>query len=433
MAELKQYTPDGEMIFSVAELNLEAAKTLDQHFGECLVQGEISELKQYRSGHMYFTLKDERASIRCVLFRGKQFGLAFLPQDGDHVLIRARLSIYPERGDFQIIVNHIELAGEGDLQQQFLALKDKLDKAGLFDSELKRTLPAYPKHLGIITSPDAAALQDILNVLKRRFPALPITVYASLVQGAEAPNQLIKAIQQANHDKTCDVLILARGGGSIEDLWAFNNEQLAYAIYDSQIPIVSGVGHETDITIADWVADVRAPTPSAAAELISPDQNALLQRIQTLMQQAERILSYQLTKQKHRFSTLQQGLNQQHPRRQLQFKAQHLDNLTQRLFLCSPAKKVSIYNESIAAHGEILSKVIHRQLQTHKMQLAALADKLNLVSPLNTLSRGYAIAEYQGNILKSIESVDLHDDITITLQDGTLTCQVMQKIKKTQI
>ena len=424
------YTPDGEVIFSVAELNLEAGKTLEQHFGECLVQGEITELKKYRSGHIYFTLKDERASIRCVLFRGKQFGLSFLPQDGDQVLVSAKLSIYQERGDFQIIVNHMELAGEGDLQQQFLALEDKLEKAGLFDHELKRTLPAFPKQLGVITSPDGAALQDILSVLKRRYPMLPIKVYASLVQGEQAASQLIKALNQANQDGLCDVIIIARGGGSIEDLWAFNNEQLAHAIYNSQIPIIAGVGHETDTTITDLVADVRAATPSAAAERVSPDTPSLLRQLNTAQQQLTYKIDKRLDQYKNQLQQLQYRLNSQHPTNQLQRQSQHLDMLTQRLSHCSPKKKIKQNKEQVLVHAEILNKTIHRKIKLEQQRFISLTEKLNLVSPLATLSRGFSITKKDNNIIKSVDFIEVQDNLSITLQDGEINCQVIQKTKK---
>jgi len=396
-------------VLSVTDLNKTANHLLSQYFDECLVEGEISELKQYRSGHMYFTLKDASATIRCVLFRGSQFGLKFLPQNGDQVIVSAKLNIYQERGDLQLIINKLELNGQGQLQQQFLKLKAELDKAGLFASAHKLSLPEHPQHLGIISSTDGAALQDILKVLRRRQPMLPITVYATQVQGTQAPKQLLQAVKAANLDQHCDVLILARGGGSIEDLWAFNDKNLAQAIYNSTIPIIAGIGHETDFTIADYVADLRAATPSTAAEIVSLNQTELLTKLDNIAMRLINLMHQKLNSLEHKLV-------------QSNTQLQHL----------SPSKKLQQSQIRLAHAAELLHKVIHNKLQAAKLQLSALAGKLDLVSPLATLQRGFAIVQdTEQSLVKSIDQVNIKANLTITLQDGHLDCQVQHKAKKT--
>ena len=264
-------------IFTVSDLNREARELLEGHFPLVWVEGEISNLARPSSGHIYFSLKDEAAQVRCAMFKMRNRLLNFQPENGQQVLARARISLYEARGDFQLIIEHMEETGDGALRRQFELLKHKLFEEGLFDESHKRELPSLPTRLGVITSPSGAAIRDILSVLKRRFPGIPILIYPVPVQGNEAPPAIIDAIKTAGIRKDCDLLILARGGGSLEDLWAFNDESVARAIYHCPIPVVTGIGHEIDFTIADFVADFRAPTPSAAAEYISPDQNEWLE------------------------------------------------------------------------------------------------------------------------------------------------------------
>src|SRR3990167_8481765 len=270
---------DPNNIYSVSKLNAESAVLLSTHFGFIYVTGEISNLSRPSSGHLYFSLKDDQAQIRCALFRFQHQKMDFALENGQEIIVQAKVSLYEPKGDYQLIVSSIQLAGAGKLQIAFEQLKKELEKAGLFDEKHKKPLPLFPKQIGVITSPTAAALQDILKVLKKRFPSMPVIVYPTQVQGNLAAAQIAAAIQQANQHNVCDVLILARGGGSIEDLWSFNEKIVAQAIFDSVIPIVTGIGHQTDFTIADFVADVRAPTPSAAAEMVSPDRDELLLQI----------------------------------------------------------------------------------------------------------------------------------------------------------
>src|SRR3990167_11367189 len=256
-------------VYTVSRLNNEVKFILEDRFPWVWVEGEISNFAAPHSGHWYFSLKDNTAQVRCAMFRGQQRKLIFTPKDGMHVLINARVSLYENRGEFQLIAESMEERGEGKLRRAFEMLKKKLETAGLFDPLHKKKLPSFPKQIGIITSETGAAIADILTILKRRFPSIPIIVYPTLVQGTLAAPSIVKALKTANRRNECDVIILARGGGSLEDLWAFNEEIVAYAIFESDIPIISGVGHEIDFTIADFVADVRAPTPSAAAEMIT--------------------------------------------------------------------------------------------------------------------------------------------------------------------
>ena len=259
-------------IYSVSRLNREVRALIENNFPSVWVQGEISNLARPASGHIYFSLKDENAQVRCAMFRNSNRLLKFKPTDGMQVLVRASAGLYENRGDYQLIVDHMEEAGAGLLQRRFEELKTKLAQEGLFDTEHKQDIPSFPDRIGIITSPSGAAVRDVLSVLNRRFPGIPVLIYPIPVQGDDAPPQIVRMINKACQHNDCDVLILTRGGGSLEDLWAFNDERVARAVFDCQIPLVCGVGHEIDFTIADFVADVRAPTPSAAAELVSPDR-----------------------------------------------------------------------------------------------------------------------------------------------------------------
>jgi exodeoxyribonuclease VII large subunit len=271
-------------ILSVGDLNRAIAQSLEDRFDTIWVSGEISNFKAYDSGHWYFSLKDEEGQIRCVMFRGRNGQVGFMPQSGDLVEVSASLGMYVPRGDVQLTIQTLRRAGMGGLYEAFLKLKAKLAKEGLFDEDRKREIPSHPRSIGIITSPQAAALKDVLSTLARRAPHIPIVIYPTLVQGSDAPAGIISALKNAEKENAVDVILLVRGGGSIEDLWAFNDEQLAYAIAHSAIPVVSGVGHETDFTIADFVADLRAPTPTGAAELAAPRRDQMLQEQDAIFQ-----------------------------------------------------------------------------------------------------------------------------------------------------
>ena len=312
-ANTPDYMPQRE-VFSVARLNREARAILEGHFPLIWVEGELSNLARPSSGHLYFSLKDEQAQVRCAMFKPRNQLLGFKPDNGMQVLARARVSLYEGRGEFQLIIEHMEEAGDGALRRAFEQLKSKLAAEGLFDAAHKKPLPVLPRRIGVVTSPTGAAIRDILSVLKRRFPAIPVLVYPVPVQGQGAAEKIAGAIRLAAQHGECDVLIISRGGGSLEDLWAFNEEVVARAIYDCALPVVSGVGHEIDFTIADFVADHRAATPSAAAEMVSPDQADWLQQLRGFELRLTQLLRAMLGRNRQQLVWLEQRLQQQEPR-----------------------------------------------------------------------------------------------------------------------
>lgn len=435
-------------IYTVSRLNREVRLLLEGSFPLLWVEGEISNFAAPHSGHWYFGIKDSSAQIRCAMFRTQNTKLKFLPKDGMHVLIKARISLYEGRGDYQLLVEHIEDAGEGKLRQEFEALKKRLQEAGLFSDAHKKPLPPIPQKIGIITSPTGAAIRDILSVLNRRFPLAEIIIYPSLVQGDLAADNLVKAIQLANQRNECDVLILSRGGGSLEDLWPFNEERVAYAIHQSTLPIISGIGHEVDFTIADFVADVRAPTPSAAAELIAPDTTDILEMLAYDQKQLGRLIKQQLQIKLQQLTFIQKNLQQQHPKHRLAEQAQRLDLYESTLvrlqtkLLTAYSAKVHMLNAKLQGATprhkirELKHQLNHdlRHLQncmmkslTAKQQLLGnAAVKLETLSPLSTLKRGYAIAtnDKDQRVLLQASEVKPGDKIRVKLMDGELGCRV---------
>ena len=356
-------------ILSVGDLNRAIAASLEDRFDTVWVSGEISNFKAYDSGHWYFSLKDEEGQIRCVMFRGRNGQVGFMPQSGDLVEVSANLGMYVPRGDIQLTIQTLRRAGMGSLYEAFLKLKAKLAKEGLFDEERKREIPTHPRSIGIITSPQAAALKDVLSTLARRAPHIPIVIYPTLVQGPDAPAGLIAALKAANKENAenaVDVILLVRGGGSIEDLWAFNDEQLAYAIANSTIPVVSGVGHETDFTIADFVADLRAPTPTGAAELAAPRKDQLLQELDTIQQ------------------ALLQRINQRVER-----EAQTLDQLALRLNHALP--NPDRMREQITSWQLRLNQAWSVRMENWKRNQTHYQSQLEMLNPQRTLERGYAV------------------------------------------
>jgi len=389
-------------VYTVSQLNQEVRSLLELALPSIWLEGEISNLRAPGSGHMYFSLKDAHAQVRCALFRNRFSLKQITPKDGMHVLVRANVSLYEERGDFQLIIEQIEEVGDGALRRAFEALKQKLAATGLFDETRKKTFPAWPTCIGVVTSSTGAAVRDILSVLKRRCASLPVIIYPTSVQGAQAADQIVAALRLANARKECDVLILARGGGSLEDLWPFNEERVAHAIADSDIPIISGIGHEIDFTIADFVADQRAPTPSAAAECISPDvtasHTALLRLHARLVQTIRQQFSHLALLLQH----LQKRLP--HPKKRLEDQMLRVDGLLQRLQL---AQK--------------------NFMQHQTAKLALIMQSLNSISPLNTLNRGYAIVMHEGKILHDASEVEVGNEVHVRLARGELGCAV-QKI-----
>lgn len=322
-------------VYSPGRLNREARAILERGLPSLWLEGEISNLSRPSSGHWYFSLKDESAQLRCAMFRQRNLMARFTPKDGMHVLTRGRISLYEPRGEYQFIADHMEEAGEGVLRRRFELLKNKLAAEGLFDAARKRPLPRLPRRIGVITSPTGAAVRDVLNILRRRFCTIPVLIYPVQVQGASAAGQIAAAIRIASARAECDVLILARGGGSLEDLWAFNEEVVARAIFDCAIPLVSGIGHEVDFTIADFVSDLRAPTPSGAAELVAPDCNEWTRSVDVLGRRVRTAMIRSLAARQQRFVWLQRRLAQVHPGVELRQRAQRLDELEQRLIRCT--------------------------------------------------------------------------------------------------
>lgn len=434
-------------IFTVSRLNAEVRLLLENEMGIVWLVGEISNFSAPVSGHWYLTLKDSRAQVKCAMFRGNNRRVTFKPANGNQVLVKARLSLYEPRGDYQLIIESMQPEGDGRLQQEFEALKMKLAAEGLFAQTNKQPLPEHPKRVGVITSKTGAALYDILDVLKRRDPSLPVVVYPTMVQGEEAAIQIAQAIGRANSRDECDVLIVGRGGGSLEDLWCFNNEILARTIAASQIPIISAVGHEVDVTIADFVADMRAPTPSAAAELVSRDNSHKDQALVTRQHKLASAMRYYLAQQKQQSAQLMHRLERQHPSYQLQRQTQQLDELDMRLQramqrfittrqqaverkhhrlqLNSPVKRLAEQKSKLDRVEQKLLDAMDRKLLTMRHQLAIAAEKLDTVSPLATLKRGYSITQTeQGQVVTKAKDVKTGDTLVTRLSDGELRSTV---------
>lgn len=433
-------------VYSVSRLNAEARGLLEENFSLIWVEGELSNFARPTSGHWYFSLKDNQAQVRCAMFRMRNMHLSFTPRDGMQVLLRARVSLYEGRGEFQLIGEHMEDAGDGALRRAFDRVKQRLAAAGLFDAVHKKPLPALPRKIGVITSPTGAALRDILSCLRRRFPAIPVLIYPVPVQGLESADKVARMIRQADARAECDVLIVSRGGGSLEDLWAFNEESVAQAIYACSIPIVTGIGHEIDFTIADLVADQRAATPSAAAELISPDRLEWLQLLTRLQNRLVLRQHTTLAQKRQLFGWLKRRLR--HPGQRLSSQTQRLDDLEQRLNLAQR----SLYRHGKSRLAELQARLqrhtpIHklRQLSltrgnlAHRMlsgfdcklgkarsRLGLLARALDAVSPLAILGRGYAIIyKLPGRtVLRSVCDIAPGDEIEARLAHGSLLCKV---------
>ncbi len=441
-------------IYSVSQLNREARALLEGAFPLLWVEGEISNLARPRSGHIYFSLKDDSAQVRCAMFRNRNMYLPFQPKDGSQVLCRARISLYEARGDYQLIVESMEEAGDGALKRAFEALKQRLDREGLFDAAHKLPLPELPRRIGVITSPTGAAIRDVLNVLARRFPAIEILIYPVPVQGPGAGDEIARTIRAASERNEVDVLLVTRGGGSLEDLWAFNEEVVARALYDCPLPVVSAVGHEIDFTIADFVADQRAPTPSAAAEMLSPDRSTLLNAVAAARQRLVTITRRELGLAGQRLSWLSTRLNQQHPGRRLQDRAQRLDELEQRLGRAmennlrqrrthlahldarlkqrNPAHALALAAERLDKARTHLLDAMGRQLESRTERLRGLARALDAVSPLATLHRGYGIvSDEDGSLLRNADAVKPGARIRARLAQGSLKCRVEETLQDT--
>ncbi len=392
---------------TVSQLTYALKRLLEDNFllEGVWIQGEISNFTAHSSGHLYFTLKDAGACIKCVMFKSQAWSLKFKPADGQEVAIRGRIGIYEKSGQYQLYVEEMAASGLGSLYQAFARLKEKLDQEGLFDLERKRKLPPLPQKIGVITSPTGAAIQDIIKILRRRCPNVDILIFPAQVQGEEAPSSLIKALNDAARFQNLDLIIIGRGGGSLEELWAFNDEQLARAISTFPKPVISAVGHETDFTIADFVADLRAPTPSGAAELAVPDQQSLSRQVN----------QYQ--------NRLYQAVN-----RKLQNERRVLQKITQSRVLAFPKQSLNIRRQEVDLLNERLIRGIKQSLILRRERFLKVLGQLDTLSPLATLQRGYSIVQKaDGTFIKDLSQVETGDPLKITLTSGIINCKVLSK------
>ena len=394
-------------VLSISQLNeyIRGRMDADPLLAQVAVRGEISNYKLYPSGHHYFTLKDESSALKCVLFKGNAFKLRFRPENGMKVIAMGKVSVYPRDGAYQLYCTALAMDGVGDLYAAFEQLKNKLAAQGLFDPSHKKTLPKYPGTIGIITSSAGAAVHDMLRILRKRYPLSYVRLLPVRVQGAEAPGEIAAAIRYANHNHLADLLIVGRGGGSIEDLWAFNDEQVAYAIYHSEIPVISAVGHEPDVTISDYVADLRAATPSNAAELAVPDQDALRQNLDAMSNAMVSSLSRQVKSARQHLQILSASQALQSPTGYLEQRRQCVELLKNRL---------------LAAQNQNLTRSRQRYI--------AVTAKLDAMSPLKVLTRGYSMAQTErGEVVRSVSQVSIGERMRIRLSDGSLSATVMNK------
>lgn len=438
-------------IISVSEINRRAKSILEENFPFVWIQGEVSNFFSAASGHWYFSLKDESSEIRCAMFANKSHRITFEPKDGDHLVLNGTLSIFEGRGQYQIIVEHIELAGEGALLKAFEELKKKLLTEGLFDDSLKKKLPSYPRSIAVVTSPDGAVIQDIINVLSRRSPFFNLTVVPTLVQGEKAAPLICEALNKASNLENIDLIILARGGGSIEDLWAFNNEEVARAIGNCPIPLVSAVGHETDFTISDFVADIRAPTPSIAAEIISQPYSELKETLEGYQSYLLKSVESQFDSQRTRITNLIKRIR--HPGDKLREIGQKVDyletaliqemhqkvsfkknqlNLSQlSLQQNSPQNKVKEAKVYLQNASKDLLKAFNLKIERKRKLLGELVATIEAVSPLSVLARGYSIisTEPEGKILSSSNQVKIGQTISAVLNKGSIKAEVKSKDK----
>ncbi len=400
MADTPQANPQTARVLSVSELNRMARDILERNFPLFWVSGEISNMTRAASGHWYFSLKDSGAQVRCVMFRGRNSYLDWVPKEGDKVEARATVTLYEARGDFQLTIEFLQRAGLGALFEAFEKLKQKLQAEGLFDETRKRAIPAFPKQIGIVTSADAAALHDVLTTLRRRMPGIPVVIYPTPVQGKGAANLIANAIETASRRAECDVLIVCRGGGSIEDLWQFNEEIVARAIVNCSMPVISGVGHETDFTIADFAADRRAPTPTAAAEMATPNREALLNTLLQQQQSLQRGMSYKLNRY-----------------------MQQLDFLARRLL--SPAQQLTHKQENLTQLGTRLQNSMQQILGKQQEKLLRLTLNLQHLNPNAVLNRGYALAQTrEGAIVRASSQIAEGDLINIRFAEGSAEAEI---------
>ena len=435
-------------ILSISELNKTVKGLLETEFSLIYVEGEISNFSRPSSGHWYFTLKDEKAQIRCAMFRNQNRSVPFEPKNGQQVVLYGKITLYEGRGDFQIITSSLELSGDGELRRSFERLKASLQKEGFFDQQKKKAIPKFPKKIAVITSPSGAAIKDIFSVVYRRFPALGMTLIPTQVQGEEAVPQIVSAIKTANkQNPSYDLILLSRGGGSLEDLWAFNTEPVAKAIFSSSIPVVSAVGHESDFTISDFVADLRAPTPSSAAEQITPDaemlKNDILETSDRFIRAARRAIDSCQNELSHLIRRIR------HPNSRLNEFAQRLDELERRMLsqvsnlirikksklaerkIQSPVQKIQQVKDRVKQLSRIMTQSHATLIKNRQASLSEKSSQLEALSPLATLKRGYAIVseEANGKIVRNSDEIAEGEKLRIRLSNGALTAEVVAKGK----
>ena len=447
------YSSSGREVYTVSRLNAEARLLLESGLPMLWLEGEMSNLARPASGHMYFSLKDDRAQIRCAMFRQHNRNIRFTPRNGQHLRVRGRVSLYEARGEFQLIVEQMEDAGEGALRARLEALQAKLAAEGLFEESAKRPLRAVRQAIRVVTSPGGAAIRDVLNILGRRFPAVPVRIYPVPVQGEEAAPRIAAALDLVTRRRDCDVIILTRGGGSLEDLWAFNEEIVVRAIHACDIPLISAVGHEVDVTLSDLAADLRAPTPSGAAELAVPDAASWSVQLRQSMSRLQQLARRRIARDSEKTGWLGKRLDQRNPRRVLQQNGQTLDELDRRLQRAqrqlietraarlrervahlerlSPGATIQRRVEALSALSHRLVGSMRRRLEDSAAGHASAARALHAVSPLATLERGYAIVfDADGRALHSARGLNIGDALEVRVADGNFGVKVSRTGKK---
>lgn len=401
----------------------------DKNLQDVLIKAEVSNFKRHSRGHLYFTLKDDTSQIAAVMFFGNAQNLRFEPKDGSQVIVEGYVSIYEVAGTYQVYVTHMSEAGVGDLYRAYELLKRKLEGEGLFQEDKKRPLPKFPRQIGVITSPTGAAIRDIIHIIERRYPLATIIVYPALVQGDGAKSSIVEQIEKANRQALCDVLIIGRGGGSMEDLWAFNEESVVRAIAGSRIPTLSAIGHETDFTLSDFVSDRRAPTPSGAAELAVPDRQNLNQYLCDLSGRMSMAVSNLLDGHSSRLNKLCSTTVLQKPSRILERPELRFTHVLDRLMQASPGKLIRDKRDRLQHLIETLNKDMENHLQARRYHFLMLADKLELVNPLGIMKKGFALVKKDQTIVKSVASIQQNDQVDVLMHDGSLHCQVLSKRK----
>ncbi|WP_424162768.1 exodeoxyribonuclease VII large subunit [Bacillus amyloliquefaciens] len=422
---------------------------VDPHLEDIWIKGELSNVKIHTRGHIYFTLKDEHARMQAVMFQRQSSRLAFKPEDGMKVIVRGGISVYEPSGSYQLYAKEMQPDGVGALYLAYEELKKKLAGEGLFDDRHKQAIPAFPATIGVVTSPTGAAVRDVITTLKRRYPLVKVIVLPALVQGENASRSIVKRIEEANAQKMCDVLIVGRGGGSIEELWAFNEEIVARAIFASAIPVISAVGHETDFTISDFVADIRAATPTGAAEIAVPHTTDLMERTKTAEVRLTRAMQQHISKKKERVQALQSSYAFRFPKRLYTQKEQQFDLLyqqfqsqltglterkqrqlernTYRLTALHPETQLKQAKKRYEERSNQLTRSMNVQLKQLHSQFQTVLGKLNALSPLQVMERGYSLAYKDKELIKSVDQVEQNDTLEVKMTDGVLTCEVLQK------